>query len=70
MDQFLGFTGIVHNQSVQVLGTSNLEFGLSERLASFVLLLVNLNSGDFDVVPPGQFQKLLDVGDFLSHFQL
>lgn len=67
MNQLLGLTGVVDNQSVQVLRTSDLEFGLSKGLTSLVQLLVDLNGSRLNVSSSGQFQEFLDVGDFSSH---
>ena len=55
MDQFFGFGSIVDNQSVQVSGTSDFEFGLSERFTFGVDFLVDFDGGSFDVSSSGQF---------------
>jgi len=59
VDQLLGLLLVLDNQSIQISGSSNLEFGLRST--------VLLDGGRLDVLSAGQFQKFLDVLDFLGH---
>lgn len=64
MLDLLGLGSIVDNQSVLVLGTSNLELGLLDDLTVGVQLLVDLDNSGLDVRSSSQFNEFLNVLDF------
>ena len=68
LNQLLSLTSIVNDEGVQVPRTPDLKLGLSEGLTGSVQLLVDLDGSGLDVCSSGQFQELLDIGDFLGHF--
>lgn len=59
---------VVKDESVKVLGTSNLELGLLDNLTGSVDLLVGLDGSRGNVSSLGQLQKLLGVLDFSLFF--
>lgn len=65
--QLLGLGGVVQHQGVLVSGTSHLELGLLDGLASGVQDLVDLDDGRLDVGSSSQLDELLDVLDFTGH---
>jgi len=64
LGQLLSLGCIVNNQSVQVLGTSDLELRLLEGSSFSIQLVVDLNGGLLNVSSSGKLNKLLDIGYF------
>lgn len=65
--QLLGLLLVVDNQSVLVLGASDLKLGLLGDLAAAADHLVCLDDRRLDVFSSGQLNELLDVFDLFLY---
>lgn len=62
--QLLGLGSVVDDQSVQVLGSSELKLGLLEALSSGIQFVAVLDSNVLNVWSSSQFDELFYIGDF------